>query len=129
MISWADYFNGRDEEYPDELTQERIDNALLVIAKGNQVLERFGKTRVVSSGWRPPSVNAATPGAAPKSNHVECKALDFADHDRELCAFLTANDGAVLKELDLYMEDPKDTPTWAHIQTCPPKSGRRIFGR
>lgn len=40
------------------------------------VRDRFGPTRV-NCGYRDPAVNARVPGAAKKSQHMECWAVDF----------------------------------------------------
>lgn len=80
----------------------------------------------VRSGRRTPEINAGTPGAAVGSNHLTCNALDIADNDRRLARWLVAN-LHVLVDIELWMEDPRCTPTWVHIQTVPPVSGNRVF--
>jgi hypothetical protein len=33
----------------------------------------------------------------------------------------------VLAEIGLWLEHPISTPRWCHVQTVPPKSGKRVF--
>jgi hypothetical protein len=82
----------------------------------------------VSSGWRPPLVNAATPGAAPGSGHMTGRSIDVYDPQGDLDAWLMSPAGqAALVRIGLWMEHPDRTPTWAHLQTVPPGSKRRVF--
>jgi hypothetical protein len=81
---------------------------------------------VVRSGRRTPEGNAKIAGAAPQSNHLQCNALDIGDTSRRLARWAFAN-LHILADLDLYMEDPRCTPTWLHIQTVPPLSRNRVF--
>ena len=126
MITLADYYMGRDRRFPDELTDEKRLNSEETIDKANQLLERFGETRKVNSGWRPASINKATVGAAPKSKHMECLAIDLEDKDGSLGQWCLANLDA-LQEIGLWMEDPAVTKTWVHIQIIAPRSGNRVF--
>jgi hypothetical protein len=77
VISVAEYYMGRDKKYP--LNDTLRANAEELVEKVNQLLSRFGEGRRVSSGWRPPQVNAATPGAAKRSLHMTCEAVDLED--------------------------------------------------
>jgi len=107
-------------KYPDrakspELTPEVLNNAKILLDKVNKFLEEIGMTNVkVSSGFRPASVNAATPGAAKKSNHMVCKAVDLEDPDGDLDAIVGMNDVG-LKKYGLFQEDPSSTPKWCHL--------------
>ena len=126
MITLADFYQGRDRRFPDELTDEKRLNAEETIDKANQLLERFGETRKVNSGWRPASVNQATVGAAPKSKHMTCEAIDLEDKDGTLDAWCMEN-LEVLQEIGLYLEHPESTENWCHLQTVAPRSGNRVF--
>jgi hypothetical protein len=117
---------GRDRRFPDELTDEKRFNAEETIDKANQLLERFGETRKVNSGWRPASINKSTVGAAPKSKHMECLAIDLEDKDGSLDAWCLEN-LEVLQEIGLWLESPESSPGWCHIQIVPPRSGNRVF--
>lgn len=80
----------------------------------------------ITSGFRPADVNAATKGAAKKSNHLLGNAADLSDRNGALCRLVLANLD-LLQAHDLWLEDPRHTPTWIHLQTVPPRSGKRIF--
>lgn len=125
-ISLSEYYMGRDRLFPNELTDAHKTNANLTVAKLNAVLEAFGQKRRIVSGWRPSSINAATKGASPTSRHVLCQAGDLEDNNRELMGWCL-NNPDLLERVGVWMEDPRDTPTWIHLQTVPPKSGNRIF--
>jgi len=117
---------GRDRRFPDELTDEKRSNAEEMVDKANELLTRFGETRKVNSGWRPASINNATVGAAKKSKHMTCEAIDLEDKDGSLDAWCLENLD-VLQEIGLWLESPDATPNWCHIQIVPPRSGNRVF--
>jgi hypothetical protein len=53
-------------------------------------------------------------------------AVDLEDIDGRLDAFCEGNQD-VLEHLGLYLESPKATPRWCHVQQIAPKSGHRVF--
>jgi hypothetical protein len=124
MITLEDYYMGRDKEYPP--TDSARINATKTVEKANALLDRFGQRRSVRSGYRPESINAATPGAAPHSKHITCEAIDLSDLDRALTTWCLSN-LSVLEKLGLYMEAPECTPSWLHVQIVAPRSLKRIF--
>ena len=126
MITLRDYWMGRDVKYGGELTDEKRMNAAETISKANALLERFGEDRRVVSGWRPASVNATTPGAALKSKHMTCEAVDLSDPDGDLDEWCLAHP-EVLQDIGLWQEHPSATKNWCHVQIVPPKSGNRCF--
>ena len=126
MITLADYYMGRDAKYPDALTPEIEANALELLARVNLLLESFGETRKVNSGWRPPEVNAKTAGAALKSKHMTGQAIDLEDADGDLDEWCLDNTSE-LERLQLWHEHPAATKNWAHLQSVPPRSGKRCF--
>ena len=128
MIGLEAFWKGRDTRYADELTDEIRANAETTVGKANQLLEISGFKHVseVSSGWRPRSVNDATANAATTSKHLSGQAVDLADAHRDLAGWCVDNLD-VLEGIGLWMEDPRWTPTWIHLQTVPPRSGRRVF--
>lgn len=137
MITLSDYWMGRDKTYPlamspqlerNALTTIELANKLITLANGagKKVCESPNTGSIVSSGWRPPAVNAATKGAAPGSRHITGQAVDLYDPTGALAAWAISNQG-VLKDLGLWMEHPSHTPTWLHVQTVPPQSGNRVF--
>ena len=128
MIRLEDYWDGRDVAYAAELTEEIRKNAEVTVERVNRLLDR-ADTRLhhdVSSGWRPASINAAANGSSKTSKHLTGQAVDIADADRFLADWCVAN-LEVLEELELWMEDPRWTPRWIHLQTVPPKSNRRVY--
>lgn len=139
MIQLADYWMGRDAKYPLAMTPEIEHNAEIMLELANKLvmLARSGgvvfdlhpthKT-LVSSGWRPPEVNAGTPNAAPRSKHMTGQAIDLYDPDGDLDDWLMTVDGQrVMSDLGLWHEHPSATKGWAHLQSVPPRSGRRTF--
>lgn len=138
MITLADYWMGRDRSHAHQLGPDLraeaartvdLTNRLLVRAKGAGVkLENSPRTgSIVSSGWRPADINAGTPGAAVNSLHMRCQAIDLYDPDGDLDDWLLASADTALKDLGLWLEHPAATKGWAHVQTKPPRSGRRVF--
>lgn len=142
QISVTDYFTGpgmvrRDEKYAAELTEEIQKNAEETVLRVNQLLAAMAAAKVPlvadpttgslsHSGWRPPEVNAVTPGAAKASRHMTGQADDLHDPRGYLDAWCMANQKK-LAEIGLWLESPTATLGWCHVQTVPPKSGRRVF--
>lgn len=134
MITREDYFMGRDKAYPHDLTESIEKDAETTINRTNMLLTRFrqdtGDTyaRKVNSGWRPPAINAKTPGAARKSKHMLGQAIDIDDDNGALDDWLMTPEGeTALREIGLWHEHPRDTDGWAHVQTVPPGSGNLHF--
>lgn len=124
MITILDYLMGREVEYP--ITPEMALDAEDLVSKINRVLHEFGEDRKVTSGYRPPKINAQVPGAAKKSNHMICRACDLEDTDGRLDEFCMSN-LPLLEEIGLWLESPSSTQGWCHLQKVPPHSGNRIF--
>lgn len=139
MLSVQDYYMGRDKQYPLLLstamrknaeTMVELVNKLIILAKGAGVTFEINPTTktVISSGWRPPAVNANTAGAAVNSKHMTCQACDIYDPDGDLDDWLMTESGQkVMADLGLWHEHPAATRGWAHVQSIPPRSGRRTF--
>lgn len=139
MLTMRDYWMGRDAEFPTAMTPAIEANARLTVDLVNKLLDKLlfvgvhvhlhpVKGTQLSSGWRPPTVNAGTPGAAPNSKHMTGQAADIYDPDGEVDDWLTTAAGQqALIELGLWMEHPSATKGWAHVQTIPPRSGKRVF--
>ncbi|MGQ0750928.1 MAG: D-Ala-D-Ala carboxypeptidase family metallohydrolase [Betaproteobacteria bacterium] len=133
MLDLDIFFNGRDQAFAHELTDEIRANAAETIARTNALLQRsgFGHICTVNSGWRPPLVNASVTNASPTSHHLTGRAVDLPDRDRTLAAWCVAH-LEVLAEIGLWLEDPRWTydsagDHWVHLQTVPPRSGNRVF--
>lgn len=139
QVTLQDYWMGRDKLYPLDLSTEIRKNAELTVDLINKLLAKAAQAGVklplhpqnkshFSSGWRPPKVNGATPKAATRSHHIVARAGDIYDPNGALDKWLMTEAGQhTLQELGLWMEHPSATPTWAHVQTMPPRSGKRVF--
>lgn len=138
QITLADYFMGRDVSHALLLGHDMRREAARTVEVANQLLQalpgwvtldinpRTGT--LVASGWRPPDINAGTPGAKPNSKHLKCQALDLYDPDGDIDEWCSSPAGlAALEQLGLWLEHPAATKTWCHVQTVPPGSGRRVF--
>jgi len=127
FITLADFFMGRDASHPSELSTELRNNARVMIERANGLLQLAGIAEGrVNSGWRPRSINAALANASPHSRHLSCQAVDLRDADGALDTWCLRNLHA-LEVLGLWLEHPDATPGWCHVQTVPPRSGRRVF--
>lgn len=60
------------------------------------------------------------------SSHLYGAAVDIADSDGKLKAWLKANPNKLV-ECGLWAEDYASTPTWVHLQIYAPKSFNRVF--
>ena len=128
MITLQDYWRGRDALYPLAMTPEIESNAWKLLGLVNALLAMYGGHPHVSSGWRPPAVNQSTPNAAVNSKHMTGQAIDLADPDGMLDEWLTSDVGLdAMQTIGLWAEAPAFTKNWCHLQSVPPKSGRRIF--
>jgi len=130
----ANYWMDRAVAYKGDMSPEIVRAATHLLRKVNQLiavsglaLEPHPVTRnPISSGWRPPAVNARVPNAAPRSKHMTGDAVDLYDPEGELDEWCMEHLD-VLAELGLWMEHPSATKGWCHLQQVPPRSGRRVF--
>jgi hypothetical protein len=139
MITIADYYMGWRELYPLAISPEIERNVLMTVELANKllmqastygvVMEQNPATKsLVSSGWRPPAYNATVSGAAPNSRHMTGQAIDLYDPDGDLDYWLMTGEGqAAITALGLWIEHPSATKSWSHLQTLPPRSGKRVF--
>lgn len=123
MITVKEYLMGRDDEYPLSLTQAY--NMAELLAAVNFLRARWGESLYVNSGYRPGRFNKEA-GGAPKSPHLMCQAIDFADADGAFATWCMEHP-KLLTQLGLYMEDPAYTKGWVHLQTMRPASGNLVF--
>ena len=123
-ISRDEVLMGRDKKYP--LTPEMEQNLQKLLVALNKFRQIYGKSMVVSSGYRPAAINANVPGAAKKSAHMSCEACDFRDTDGSLDKYCMDN-LYILEQCGLYLEHPSATPGWCHLQIRRPGSGNRVF--
>lgn len=144
LISLGDYWTGpggkrRDMDYSLALTPEIITNANRWLDVANKLADRLSLYGVIlgrspktgtplSSGWRPPAVNAATPNASKTSLHMIGLAGDVYDDENKIDTFLMTPQGqSLMIELGVWLESPNFTPEWSHWQVVPPRSGNRVF--
>lgn len=118
MITAVEILMGRDNA--DPLTKDQLYNLLDLLPRVNLIRFHYNKALSVSSGYRPEAINAAV-GGAKKSNHTQCKAVDFKDPDGSFAKWCLANMD-LLKKAGLYMEDPGHTKGWVHLQSTPTKN-------
>lgn len=129
MITANEILMGRDVAEP--LTKEMFYNLLNLLPKINYIRFLYGKPLHVSSGYRPPSINASV-GGSKKSAHLLCMAVDFKDPDGSF-ALWCLNNLPALKKVGLYMEDPRWTMKktnagyagWVHLDTR--KRSNQVF--
>lgn len=76
-----------------------------------------------NGGWRPPE----SPVGASKSTHKRAMGIDIYDPARALARWCSQNVSRLQMRGILAMEDPRWTPTWAHMQTVAVPSGRFFF--
>lgn len=139
IVTLTDYWMGREREFATAMSPKLEREAERMVALTNELLRRARLAGVslvanprtgthVSSGWRPPQVNASTPNAAPNSKHMTGQAIDLYDPDGDLDDWLMTKEGqTAMTDIGLWHEHPSATKTWAHIQSIPPRSGRRTF--
>ena len=124
MISRDEILMGRDKQFPiDGVMEKNLEKLLRGVNKFRAV---YGKSMKVTSGYRPAAINATVKGAAKKSNHMVCLAVDFADSDGKLAEYCL-NNLKLLEEFGIWIEDPAFTKGWVHMQVVPPRSGNRVF--
>jgi Peptidase M15 len=138
-LTLKQYLMGYDVRFPLLFTPQIRKNAELMVDLVNALIERASKAGVkfhehpvkkcvLSSGWRPPEVNAKTRGAATNSKHMTCQAADIYDPEGDLDEWLLTEDGQkAITEIGLWMEHPSATKGWSHVQSIPPGSKRRVF--
>ena len=123
-VSKNEYYKGREKS--KEFKPEYDANATELLRKINIFIKDYPRPVSVSSGYRPASYNANVPGAANKSNHTTCRAIDILDMDLTVWKYCMEQLD-LAKELGLYFEDKRWTSSWVHIQDVPPKSGKRMY--
>lgn len=128
MISVDDYLTtqGRHPERLKFVDDEIRKNAAVLLDHVNAILAEYGHgEKRITSGYRDPTSNAAA-GGAKYSWHMRGLAVDIDDLAGNFGAWLM-EDESRLRRHGLYAEDPRFTKSWVHLQTEPPRSGKRIF--
>ncbi len=126
-ITLDEYFMGRREQYPKDFTQDIQQNAIELLRRVNGLLAELGINKVnISSGWRPPAENNKYKGAK-SSAHLLGMAVDIKDPSNKQLANKILSNKNLLDKYDLYMENPRYTSTWVHLQSRRVPSGNRVF--
>lgn len=122
LITLSDYTKdpqtGEDRslQYPTEWTDTTKANAIKLLGVINSFLSELGITKaIVSSGFRPSSINNKTLHAAKSSYHMNGLAIDIKDNSNQDLAKLVASRPDLLKKYNLWMEDMNSTHYWVHI--------------
>lgn len=97
-----------------------------LLQRMNVVRKCYNVPMVVTSGYRDMKDQMRINPKAPNSMHLQGCAVDIADANGLLKAWIKDNLD-VIEVCGLYLEDFASTPTWVHFQSRPPKSGNRIF--
>lgn len=129
---------GRDVKFRAELTGAIRANAEQLVGRVNLLIEMadldgvapahdYATGSQVASGWRPLFINEQTSNAAGASKHISGQAIDLRDNAHRAFARWCLRHLDALDNLGLYMEDPQWTPTWVHLQSLPPRSGKRVY--
>ena len=135
VLRLEDYWMGRNATHADDLTPEIVRNAGHLLRKVNNLIVLMHDVEVeshpvtgnpITSGWRPPAINAGTRNAAPRSHHMSGNAVDLYDPVGAIDDWCMGHLD-FLAEAGLWMEHPSATKGWCHLQQMPPRSGRRVF--
>ena len=119
---FTDYVSKQDRRkvYSSQFNPQIQINAEALLIKINALLNDLGmNSSVVTSGWRPPVVNSATPNAATHSGHLNGMACDILDDNKQTLAKLVSSRPDLLKKYELFVEDLNYTrgkfQNWCHI--------------
>lgn len=135
MITAAQYF-GDYAEHPDATAERRyhatgwldVVNDLLEVAAadGCELPENPVTGCLISGsgngGFRPQDCKVGMEN----STHKEGRGGDIYDLSRQFASWCLAHPEE-LEKRGLYMEDPRWTPSWVHLQDVPPRSGLRVY--
>lgn len=132
-FSRQELLHGREVANP--LTPEMEENLEKLIKALNPIREAWGRPMIVSSCYRPASINASV-GGAKLSAHQSCQAVDIVDKEGAFAQFCLDN-LTLLEECGIFLEDPRYTIIvdksgvrqngWVHLDIRGPKSGKRVF--
>lgn len=126
LILLDDYFRDfntkadRRIQFKDQFTPQILQNATKLLSIINPFLNELGiKSAQVSSGWRPPTINQATPNAAKNSGHMSGNACDIFDDKDQTLGKLIASNPDLLRKYSLFLEDLNSTrgraTNWVHL--------------
>jgi uncharacterized protein YcbK (DUF882 family) len=113
MISVTEYLMGRDKEFPLDIQQAR--NMAELLSRVNWLFGTLELHATVSSGYRPSAINKRV-GGAKMSTHTVCAGIDLLDPNGLLAAKMLDHLD-LLEECGLWLENPKVTAGWIHLDT------------
>lgn len=131
--------HGKHPSHAVDVPAEVLKNASDLAHRVSLMSGSFGDERRITSGYRPRAYNEALikagKKAAKNSLHIWGAAVDLADDDRALAAWVMANlelfghFGLWIEDTNYTREKQKDGTwkSWVHLQLIPPPSGRRVF--
>jgi len=128
MIKVSELFKGDLNSIP-AVHRANLANTAKIMTKARNA---FGFPMIVTSGYRTKEDHERIYKGTPKdkipwgSAHLSGCACDISDPKGLVWEFF-ADNFEFLKEVGLWLEDPRWTKNWVHFQTVPPKSGSRIF--
>jgi len=112
----------------NNIPKDHQNNIKLLTSRVNKLLKIYGSKRKINDGYRRPQ---DTPkGGSPTSWHYKGAAIDIDDDDNGNFALWCLDHLEIIKDCELYMEDPRWTNgcgSWVHLQIYPPRSGKRVF--
>lgn len=121
-LYFRDFVTKKDRriEYKDQFNNDILTNAKKLLVNVNKLLNDLGISKGdVTSGWRPPTVNAQTTNAAKKSLHMLGLAVDILDNKTQDLGKLIASRPDLLKRYNLWLENPDHTrgknTNWVHL--------------
>jgi hypothetical protein len=135
MITEDDYFAGC--ALSRDITAEVKANAAEMLERVNRLrnlaaadgveLQRnpatwSGVSGAGSGGFRPQNSRVGATYSKHKTGH----AVDSYDPHRQLASWCMGHLD-VLEQIGLWLEDPRWTPTWVHLQDLPPGSGKTVY--
>ena len=121
MISMDEILMGRANF--QDLSPELQANGNALLTAVNAFRTEYGIPMIVTSGYRLDADNVAA-GGAKNSAHMTLQACDFRDSDGALFEFIK-KDPTILDRCGLWMEDPRWTSNWVHLQVRP--ASVRVF--
>jgi len=118
-----------------DIPKDTLANLEKLIEKLNIIEAAYGKTLVITSGYRTKEDQIrvyAQKGITDMSKipmgskHISGQAVDISDPNGEFKAWIMENI-SLFEELGIYMEAFEYTKNWVHMQIIAPKSGSRFF--
>jgi hypothetical protein len=110
----SEFYTGYDVH---EVPPKVLGQLTLLCGKCNSWGPLYPKAVSVTRGYRDEEKNMEV-GGVPNSPHLTGEAVDLKDKDGKLALWFM-NNIHILRELGLYMEDPRYTKGWVHLQTRP----------